>query len=1087
MQLKNIFNKSVKHIRSFFSKCVLHYRFFDVIAIVIGLVTLILNLVYPNCDTVIWATIIASVLGLYYSFCPFFLYNRKRVEFDWHLIYGHSLEKVCALVVLMPSVITSLFMIHNSCVEDDISPKDIIFEENLYKQSNTLVKLSPDVSTDSLWHQIHGSELKDGGVLISQSNLPETIRKKQVDPPLYWSVYFHFIDPGNQHMTTSREGRIFAALAAILGVFLLNGLLVSSIIGWIDRRKGKVHSGEVDYKLCHLGKYKFAVVIGANEIASSVIRNLLSEHNENSLNFKNEGNNKYVLLQTSNDVSKVRDGLASHLTDEELKKVVFYKGQRDSDDDLKKLYPEYATEIYVLGEYSLLDGGESFHDAMNMRCVNLLAKLIQEGKNKRIYLFFGHKIKKLLGQCSQLDCGENSQNEMNGQCDNLLVEFKQAKKNKKICFFFESKIKKLLGQCSLLDRRVSLLDEKNMRCVKRLAELIQTEEYKELSLSLEIKRRVCKVLFEYQTTQSVFHFSDITSEVKDNLVFLPFNRYESWARTVIVENKAPQDIELSASYPKKKMEMIDYLPLDALDEEDKHSSSDDVASAKNTIEFKLKNIQEDDSHVHFVVVGMSKMGVAMGLQAMLQAHYVNYAQAETIEDKAERIKKKNMRRTRITFIDTNMDKEKNFFMGRYVNMFNLTRYRYFDANEYDYHEDIEWIDPIQQTDHYVHLCRGGESENFIDIEVEFIKGELESDGIRRYLESISDKDGGNEWVKNSKLTIAICFPKTHEAVAASLYMPISVYHMAKQIWVYQREAADIILNLKNTGRNDVRYKKLRPFGMIYGEFMCDRSLYLKALLVNGAYNLKDKDFNDLDEIDMCKKETYLDLRTSWKRLTLDKRLSNKYFADSIYQKLRGILTNASYKSVINYSNEALVELREILKPYVEDDNKNKDKSAKTTSNEEDITHKLGKSILGICEHNRWNVEQLMFGYAPSPKTDDKRLNKLDKCRKSKDYDLDELKNQKLSCEEVIKKAIETHKADKSKSIIKEIYNGEKDLLKQGILRMHPNVCEFNHLDDIDFEAKNYDIVLNGIIPHILKLVDKKVYDSHKTTKEDKAG
>ena len=983
MQLKNIFKKSVKHIRNFFSKYVLQNGLFDVTAFVIGLVTLILNLVYPNCDKVIWATIIASVLGLYYSFCPFFLYNLKRVEFDWHLIYGHSLKKVCALVVLMPSVITSLFI----CFQDDISPKEIVFDENLYEQSNSLVKLSPDVPIDSLWHQIHGSELKDGGVLISKSNLPETISKKQVDPPLYWTIYYHFIDPGNQHMTTSREGRIFAALVAILGVFLLNGLLVSSIIGWIDRRKEKVLSGEVNYKLYHLGKYKFAVVIGANEIASSVIRNLLSEHNENSLNFKNEGNNKYVLLQTSNDISKVRDGLASHLTDEELKKVIFYKGQRDSDDDLKKLYPEYATEIYVLGEYSLLDGGESFHDAMNMRCVNLLAKLIQEGKNKRIYLFFGHKIKKLLGQCSQLD------------------------------------------------RRKSLLDEKNMRCVKRLAELIQTEKYKELSLSLEIKRRVCKVLFEYQTTQSVFHFSDIRDEVKENLVFLPFNRYESWARTVIVENQAVEDIVLTMSEKTNDIPMIDYIPLDG-----------------------VEGIKKDeDAHVHFIVVGMSKMGVAMGLQAILQAHYVNYAQAETIEDKTERVKQKNMRRTRVTFIDTNMDKEKNFFMGRYANMFKLTRYRYFDANEYDYLEDIEWIDPIQQDQQYVHLCRDGESENFIDIEVEFIKGELESDGVRRYLESVSDIERGNEWVKNSKLTIAICLPKTHEAVAASLYMPISVYKTAKQIWVYQREASDIVNNLREISQQDIRYEKLRPFGMIYGEFMCDRSLYLKGIIVNGAYDLEGsiagKKYT-AETRDMANKETYSDLKETWGILTLDQRLSNKYFADSIYAKLRAVLDKEKYKELCNsYPDEILIQLKSLLT----------EKGSKE------------KEYLARCEHNRWNIQQLLFGYATCTKMDDEKFKMLNEKREKAKSMYDDWKEnvgwksmsplERIECKD---------KNTEYANLPHGVYDKEKKNLKTGLDRIHPNICDYNHLDEIDSGAKGYDEYINAIIPEILKLVDKRI-------------
>lgn len=940
MQLKNIFKKSVKHIRSFFSKYVLHNGGFDGMAIVIGLVTLILNLVYPNCDKVIWVTIIASVLGLYYSFCPFFLYIRKRVEFDWHLIYGHSLTKVCALVVLMPSVITSLFMIHNSCVEEDISPKDIVFEENLYEQSNTLVKLSPDVSTDSLWHQIHGSELKDGGVLISKSNLPETISKKQVDPPLYWTIYYHFIDPGNQHMTTSREGRIFAALVAILGVFLLNGLLVSSIIGWIDRRKEKVHSGEVDYELCHLGKYKFAVVIGANEIASSVIRNLLSEHNENSLNFKNEGNNKYVLLQTSNDISKVREGLASHLTDDELRKVIFYKGQRDSDEELRKLHPEYATEIYVLGEYSLLDGGESFHDAMNMRCVNLLAKCLDSTKKMR------------------------------------------------------------------------------------------EPDFPKYSL-----KRVCKVLFEYQTTQSVFHFSDIRHEVKENLVFLPFNRYESWARTVIVENQAVEDLVLTMSEKTNDIPMIDYIPLDG-----------------------VEGIKKDeDAHVHFIVVGMSKMGVAMGLQAILQAHYVNYAQAETIEDKTERVKQKNMRRTRVTFIDTNMDKEKNFFMGRYANMFKLTRYRYFDANEYDYLEDIEWIDPIQQDQQYVHLCRDGEPENFIDIEVEFIKGELESDGVRRYLESVSDKERGNEWVKNSKLTIAICLPKTHEAVAASLYMPISVYKTVKQIWVYQREAADIILNLLEEKDKDIRYGKLRPFGMIYGEFMCDRSLYLKGIIVNGAYDLNGsiagKKYT-AETRDMANKETYSDLKETWGILTLDQRLSNKYFADSIYAKLRAVLDQEKYKELCNsYPDEILIQLKSLLT----------EKGSKE------------KEYLARCEHNRWNIQQLLFGYATCTKMDDEKFKMLNEKReKAKSMYDDWKENVGWKSMSPLERIVCKDKNTEYANLPHGVYDKEKKNLKTGLDRIHPNICDYNHLDEIDSGAKGYDEYINAIIPEILKLVDKRI-------------
>ena len=49
-------------------------------------------------------------------------------------------------------------------------------------------------------------------------------------------------------MASTHYGRIFTAIIAILGVVLLNGLFVSSIIGWVDRRKDKWINGEVYYK-----------------------------------------------------------------------------------------------------------------------------------------------------------------------------------------------------------------------------------------------------------------------------------------------------------------------------------------------------------------------------------------------------------------------------------------------------------------------------------------------------------------------------------------------------------------------------------------------------------------------------------------------------------------------------------------------------------------------------------------------------------------------------------------------------------------------------------------------------------------------
>ena len=110
-----------------------------------------------------------------------------------------------------------------------------------------------------------------------------------------------------------------------------------------------------------------------------MIQNLLTpkkEEEKGKLNFYSEGVNRYVVLQTSRDVQEVRDELGSRLNEEDLKKVIIYKALRDSKEELKELHVEHATEVYILGETSLIDGGESNHDALNMKCLNTLADLL---------------------------------------------------------------------------------------------------------------------------------------------------------------------------------------------------------------------------------------------------------------------------------------------------------------------------------------------------------------------------------------------------------------------------------------------------------------------------------------------------------------------------------------------------------------------------------------------------------------------------------------------------------------------------------------------------------------------------------------
>lgn len=740
---------------------------------------------------------------------------------------------------------------------------------------------------------------------LQYCNLCDTtyVLKESESHHILWDVYYHFVDPGNQHDTTTK-GKIYTGILAVLGIFLFNGLLVTTIIGWVDQRKDKWLRGRIRYKLRHLPKGNYAVVIGANEITASVIKNLLKPKlTTPTPECVSDNENQYVILQTSSDVEKVRDVLSSHLTKQELAKVIIYNALRDSALEIALLHLECASEIYILGENTTIDGGETYHDAMNMRCLNLIAEYL----------------------------------------DN-----KGFSKNKNNAY----------------------------------------------------KRKVCRVMFDYQTTYSVFQFSDVSAKVKDTLIFIPFNRYESWARKVLVDCVA-EDHGKS----------IEYMPLDGFE----------------GIKY------DDDKRVHLVIVGMSKMGVAMGVQALLQLHFPNY-----IRDKALK--------SRITFIDTNADKEMLFFTGRYATLFELARHRYMNANECDRTEvnsDYGWIDPMQQPNsQWKHLSENG--ENFLDVEIEFIKGELESKGVRRYLKEISQNE------PNSKLTIAICLTQTHQAVAAALYMPIEVYncHYLQQILVYQREADDIVANLLNVKDTSVRYNKLRPFGMLYGEYIETRCQYFKAQLVNMAFSKS----NDVPwPIDVLNKEDVggMFMRRAWSDLPISLRISNNFFGDTIYQKVRSMMYLPEVQSVggyhnVMYSNPVLydelnstffLEINNDMSGFVEEDYENKP------------TYLLAQS-----EHNRWNLEKLLMGFSPMDKQQDEQYRLL--VREGK------------------------------KDAIKQL----KQIHKSSATNIHPNICDFSHLLNTDPSACVYDVLLHNAIPYILLLVDGYKYPAHtyfvyKTNKE----
>ena len=424
------------------------------------------------------------------------------------------------------------------------------------------------------------------------------------------------------------------------------------------------------------------------------------------------------------------------------------------------------------------------------------------------------------------------------------------------------------------DGQETLHDAKNMKCVTYLNKHVA-------------KELPCYVLFEHQTSFAAFQASNQrASEENDKLIFIPFNFHETWAQKVLTREYDGQ-----------------YLPLDG-----------------TGIKY------ESDETTHVIVVGMSRMGVAMGVEAAHVAHYPNF------------IRNNNLR-TRITFIDSNMEVEHEYFISRFKTLFDISRWRYLNKN--NMHD--EW---------------NNKEANLLDIEWEFIEGGIQSPHINNYFQETA-------FVPNKKITIIICLPITSQAIASALYLPSEVYtnEQVQQILVYQKHEDAIAANLKASDK----YKKLKPFGM-----SCNS--YAEALIVDSprprftaqvydtVYNIKEgKKSLSAEELfktilsELINKEK---VTKTWNRSKIWEQWSNIYNSCSIPTKERSIqITDEEYKLLRNAISLIDGQL-----------------NIDSTHISEDLRTRV--NLLAELEHNRWNIEKLFMGYRQL--TDDEKTVLLNK-------------------------------------------------------------------------------------------------------------
>ena len=612
------------------------------------------------------------------------------------------------------------------------------------------------------------------------------------------AAFYHMFTNGGQNLFSSH---FWGAVITITGIIVI-AILTSSITNFFEQRAKQYLSGETSYYFKN-----HIVIFGTSDVLYSIIEQL-------------EKGISYVVIQTSRDVEKTRREVFSFIKDNKEKglnrnKIVFLYGDRTSLDDVNKLHLKSAREVYIIGESTENENGESYRDAYNIDCIRTIKESI-----------------------------------LDSIVENKLKE--RANLEKKI-------------------EEDPLNKDKYM------------DEKKEIEKALNEREHLrCNIMFEYQTTFSSFQDSDIDYATKAYIDFEPFSFHEAWAQKVLVEGNGYK-----------------YL----------YQTDDSFING------------DSEQSVHLVIVGMSKMGVALALEAAQICHFPNYVTKG--------------KKTRITFIDPEADIEQEFFSGRLSQLKNLSTWVSADAASEDF--KYQSIFSSEQT----------RPEDWLDIEWEFVRGRVEQESVRSFLSDAALDP-------NHILTIAICLPQSHKAIAASLYLPEVVLTKCLQVLVYQRISGSLISQISSNEQG--LFAKLKPFGMVDNVFSSTIHNDDKAMMVAYSYDRLYDELFRLREAEKSK-SSGIDL----------KQLSdNLNWSQVDYELLNFNLSNYSKGSwrmkVVNRwssranANTIDVKLRSLgIDPQVADISK--------MSQELEVHLDTMQQV----EHNRWNIEKLIAGYRPFTK------------------------------------------------------------------------------------------------------------------------
>ncbi len=457
------------------------------------------------------------------------------------------------------------------------------------------------------------------------------------------------------------------------------------------------------------------------------------------------------------------------------------------------------------------------------------------------------------------------------------------------------------------NHKKSAHDAINVECVDSICRYLEDPKVKG-----HPDRIVC--VFKDLDTYAAFKTSEIFKKVGNlGIEFIPYNFYTGWAKQVFVKREY-KDFD----YPGK-------------------TYSYPAVYGKGIT-------PDDDKYVHLVFVGTTNFAVAFAMEAANVLHFPNYSEKG--------------KKTKITFIDINADKEKEEFIIRNRHFFEIQPFYYYDVTT----EDKAKKEKEGERDEYVIFKN---KSPFLDVEFEFIKGNIFSKPIQDLIETWAKEHDESREAGKQYLSIFLALADQRQNFVMGMNMPDAVYDNGVPVFIRQDRSDNFVTNLRNADtkdnkkmtyayvnekdeliekKRDARYAHIYPFGMNETAYTADNHSLKRAKLINYLYSTADYDtrkFQSILALDaMSPEQIWAEADKYWRELSVALKWSSLYNAYTMRTKLA-----------------TLRAMRGL-------DITNKSRDYDTLSSEE-------IEVLAKVEHNRWNVEKLVMGFRKPHADEDK--------------------------------------------------------------------------------------------------------------------